>query len=134
MTIMQEVQNWTNAADERGRDTETILTHRPHSAGVIYMAGYIIELNLKALWKAQEKTPPLTHDLKRLWSGAGYQLSDLQDRNGTKSFYFTTWSTSLRYEADFSTNFSSDQLVKAAKSLSGIIRRNIRRELSRVRT
>ena len=134
MAIMQEVQKWTNAADERSGDTKTLLMHRPSSVGAIYMAGYIIELNLKALWKAKKKTPPLTHDLKHLWLGAGYELRDLQDGNGTRAFYFGTWSTSLRYEANFSTGFSCDQLVTAAKSLSGIIRRNIRRELGRIRT
>ena len=58
MTISQEVKSWTNAADERSRDAETILQYRPELAGAIYMAGYIIELNLKALWKAKMKTPP----------------------------------------------------------------------------
>ena len=133
MTISQEVKSWTNAADERSRDAGTILQHRQKSAGAIYMAGYIIELNLKALWKAKKKTPPRTHDLKRLWSGADYQLSDLTDNKGTRTFFFTTWNTSLRYEANLSTGFTSVQLVEAAKSVSGIIRRNIRREFGRGR-
>jgi HEPN domain-containing protein len=127
----RSAQDWDDAAKERTQDTETLLQHRPNSMGTIYLAGYVVELNLKALWVELGKQPPRTHDLRSLWLGAGFRLADLQDRTGTRSFFIEDWNTSLRYEATQRPKFTSAELVAAAKKLAQQVAMRRRRNLQR---
>lgn len=124
-------QDWAEAASERVRDAEVLLEHRADSVGTIYMAGYVIELNLKSLWEALGREPPRTHDLRKLWKGTGFRLADLGDRSGAKAFFLVDWNTSLRYEAQMTPRFSADELLAAAKRVAGQIHRQRRRVLQR---
>lgn len=119
-------EQWQDAANERVRDADVLREHRSNPVGTIYMAGYVIELHLKALWEEQGKEPPRTHDLRQLWRGV-FQLAELQDRTGARSFFLNDWNTSLRYEAGMPSTYTAAELLDAAKSLAGRIRRECRR-------
>lgn len=127
--------SWLAVAKERSEDARALLESRDQSIGPVYLAGYAVEASLKALLKFINKPFPkfggAGHNLKSLWKQSGFQLRDIKDSNGARSFFLDCWSTDLRYEntlpvADSQTYHSQD-LVKAAIHLANFIKRQIKR-------
>lgn len=127
-------QDWTDVAQERAADAEAMLPERRGSVGPVYIAGYAVECSLKAYLQRQGlswRKGRGGHDLRNLWEKAGFRLSDLQDRTGTKAFYIDEWSTNLRYRTD--EGFEAEALVEGARQLNGWIQKKIRRIRKRSR-
>jgi len=123
--------DWIAVARERAADAEAMLPTRSLSAGPVYMAGYAVECSLKAYLHHRGRGFPKHgsggHDLRNLWSAAGFRLSDLGDSEGEKTFYLEAWSTDLRYETDISTTLSAKELLSGARKLTGYIQSQVRR-------
>src|SRR5579872_2477629 len=94
------IEEWLAVGKERGVDAEAILKDRPASTGSVYMAGYAIECNLKAYLMLAGKAFPSAgaagHDLGNLWKVSGFRKSDIAGDAGCTTFFFDSWSTSLR--------------------------------------
>jgi hypothetical protein len=130
-------QDWLAVAKERASDAEAIHKQYPNSVGAIYLAGYAIECTLKALLQKRGISYPTSgregHNLQGLWKAARFQFSDLQDTQGTQTFFLEKWSTDLRYETALPVNIGLEvqELMTGAKHLSGRIRTEIRRSKPR---
>ncbi|WP_017306032.1 hypothetical protein [Spirulina subsalsa] len=102
-----------------------------------YLAGYAIECSLKALLQKRgtgfPKHGQQGHNLRGLWEAANFQLSDLADPTGAKTFYLEKWDTSLRYEVSCDSSLSHQELVEGAKQLTVWIRTQVRRNRLRKR-
>ena len=132
-------EQWLNVAIERAQDADSIAKERSDSIGAVYMAGYAVECALKAYLKSKNCSFPTSgskgHDLRNLWNRAGFRLSDIQDRNGNKTFFLEEWSTDLRYEVRDSDEYiiikargvTIEELIEGARQLSGWIYNQIRR-------
>lgn len=124
-------EDWMAVANERGADAEALMSTRSLSVGCVYMAGYAVECSLKAYLQSRG-TPlpsrgPGGHNLRALWLQSGFQLADLRDTNGTKTFFVDTWSTDLRYETRLDVRMNLTDLMQGAKALSGWIQTRSRR-------
>ncbi len=127
-------EEWLEIAGERAADAAAMLTSRQSSVGPVYMAGYAVECALKAYLQRRGRKWPKGkegHDARGLWRASEFQLRDLKDRNGAKSFFVQDWSTNLRYRAQLGTDIEASELVKGAQQLSGWIRQQIRRAARR---
>lgn len=97
------------------------------------MAGYAIECSLKAFLQKQNRGFPKYgnegHNLKGLWRASNFRLSDLNDYNGSKTFFIENWETDLRYQTKLELNsgLTEEELIKGAKELAGWIQQQIRR-------
>jgi HEPN domain len=124
-------EDWMAVATERGADAEALLNRRNLSVGCVYMAGYAVECSLKAYLQSRGIPLPSRgqagHDLRALWRQSGFQLADLRDTNGTKTFFVETWATDLRYETGLDINMEFADLLQGAKALSGWIQTRSRR-------
>ncbi len=66
--------------------------------------------------------------MKALWRSAGFRLSDINDGSGGKSYFIENWDTALRYQSTANElTLSTEQLVNAAKQLTGWISNQIQR-------
>ncbi len=134
MSQPDTAKEWLAIAQERIADAKAIYHNRPTSIGSIYMAGYAIECSLKALLQKRSIRYPRSgregHNLRRLWDASKLRVADLQDPNGTKTFFLDQWSTDLRYESSFPYNLGLkvEDLLEGAKKLVGLIKRQIRRQ------
>ncbi len=130
-------EDWINLANERAADADVITKNRNTSVTSVYLAGYAVECSLKALLQDRGTGFPRHgqegHNLKGLWESCNFRLSDLHDSKGEKTFYLTTWDTSLRYELTCDSSLSYQELVEGAKQLTGWIKMKIRRNKSRGR-
>lgn len=124
-------EQWLAIAKERGTEAEIINEHLPHSVGAVYLAGYAIECSLKAFLQKQNKCFPKHgkegHNLKGLWKASNFRLSDLNDYNGSKTFFVDNWQTDLRYQTQLDSTLTQEELIKGAKELAGWIQKQIRR-------
>lgn len=124
-------EDWMAIAYERLADAEAIFKERPASAGSVYMAGYAIECSLKALLHKRGIAYPRRgqegHNLGGLWKASGFNMSDIQDRKGTKAFFIQEWSTDWRYEKSLATGgLDIKDLLDGARKLSGWIEAQMR--------
>ena len=72
--------------------------------------------------------------MRGLWQSAGFQLRDIGDHSGAKSFFVESWSTALRYQGTTDELIlPANELVDAAKQLTGWISNKIRRQQRVVR-
>jgi len=129
----QTYQDWCNTARERAADADAMLPNRKDSIGPVYMAGYAVECMLKAYLKKTNRPRPTRgregHNLRGLWSSAGFRLADLADNSGEKTFFLQDWDTALRYQdTNKELAHSVDELVGAARHLTGWIATQIRRQ------
>jgi hypothetical protein len=125
-------QDCIDTAKERAGDADAMLPTRNNSVGSVYMAGYAVECMLKAYLKKMNRSFSTRgksgHNLQGLWRSAGFRLSDLTDRSGAKAFFLQDWDTALRYQSGVDElTHSTDELVTAAKQLTGWISKQIRR-------
>ena len=129
----QTYQNWQDTAKERAADATAMLPERSNSVGVVYMAGYAVECMLKAYLSRKNMPYPRSgqagHNLRGLWQSAGFRLSDIKDHSGAKSFFVQIWDTALRYQDNTEElTHSTEELVNAAKQLTGWISNQIRHQ------
>lgn len=122
-------EEWVEVAKERSQDAR-ILSGGSRSLGAVYMAGYAIECYLKAyLQQNGIGQPPRGkegHNLRGLWSAAGFRLSDLLDSDGNQTYFIDSWDTRLRYQTILDPGLSADGLVKGAQKLAGFIQKRLR--------
>lgn len=122
-------------AAQRAADADAIQRGNTSGVGSVYMAGYAIECSLKAYLNLIGRQYPSSgrsgHDLRGLWSESGFKLRDLNDEDGSKSFFISQWSTDLRYETSLPTDLSPDRLIAAAKLMKGWIHTRMKRHRSR---
>jgi hypothetical protein len=101
------------------------------------MAGYVIECYLKAyLQKNGISQPPHGkegHNLRGLWSAAGFRLSDLIDSDGNQTYLINNWDTRLRYQTALESGLSAAGLVKGAQTVAGLIQKRLRSSVRRSR-
>lgn len=123
---------WIQVSLQRGEDAAAMLPDRSQSPGPVYMAGYAVECMLKAYLQRFGIPFPTSgsegHDLRGLWDQSDLQLSDLKDQRGHRAFFIQRWSTEMRYETEFPENHTPEDLVQAAKRLSGHLKTLIRRK------
>lgn len=132
-------KDWIAVANERAADAEAIKKERPNSVGCVYIAGYAIECSLKALLQKQGKKFPQHgkegHHLVELWKKSGFQLSDMNDSQGIKTFFLEKekWNTALRYECSLPNDLGLkiEDLIQGAKQLQGWIQTQVRRTKDR---
>lgn len=125
-------REWLLAARHRLSDAKILADIGSAPVASIYLAGYAIECALKAhLDNSGEPRPRRGgegHNLRALWSACELVLRDLDDADGTKSYFMTDWSTDLRYQIIPNTALHPQDLVKSAGFLltriSNFIRRN----------
>jgi len=126
---------WLDVARERAGDAETLNKHRAASIGSVYLAGYAIECSLKAYLNRLGRPFPRSgragHDLQHLWRSSNLRLGDLDDRDGSKSFFIEQWSTDLRYLSELPAGLEPERLLKGAQQLTGWIQGRTRRLESR---
>lgn len=132
MNDPQSFQDWIDTAKERAGDADAMLPARNNSVGPAYMAGYAVECMLKAYLKKTNRPFPTRgkggHNLRGFWRAAGFRSSDLNDRTGAKTFFLEDWDTALRYQSNIDElTHSTEELVTAAKQLTGWINKNIQR-------
>ena len=126
--------DWMAIADERLADAQAILKERTESVASVYMAGYAIECALKALLQKRGIASPSYgregHDLRGLWSAAKLPFSASQDPQGTQTFFFEEWNTTLRYEKFLpsKSGLKPEELLKGAKKLKRLIYSQINRK------
>lgn len=125
-------QDWIDVAIARGADADALGKERPASIAAVYMVGYAVECSLKAYLRSQGKPFPergsAGHNLRALWKQSGFQLRDLADENGTRTYFVEGWTTSLRYSAGLPA-LPSDQaeLLNGAKNLVKFLRGQMKR-------
>ncbi|MBO1349465.1 MAG: HEPN domain-containing protein [Hormoscilla sp. GUM202] len=128
---------WLAVAEQRTADAEAIHAQDPNSVGAVYVIGYAIECSLKALLQKRGIPYPTSgqkgHNLKALWKESGYQFSELQDRQGTQTFFLVKWNTDLRYETSLPDRlgFTVNELIIGAKRLTGWIQNKLKRSKPR---
>lgn len=129
-------EDWIAVGRERAADADALLRERNRSAGPVYLAGYAIECSLKAVIQRRGIPFPRArgagHDLRGLWRQAGFRLGDISDEAGGKTFFIRAWSTDLRYTVDPELDLSSDELVHAARQLTGWLQNQARRRGARL--
>jgi len=130
------VDQWIDVAKERSADACSLSSLRPGSVCCVYIAGYAVECYLKAYLqccgKRFRKSGPGGHNLRSLWADSDFQLSDLQDDKGDRTFYINQWSTDLRYEVQMEAGgLEFSQLVDGARKLCGWLNCQIRRRSKR---
>ena len=129
--------DWLNVARERLVDADRLQHNRPSSVASVYLAGYAVECTLKALLQKQGKPFPshgsAGHNLRNLWRACGFQLNDLRDSRGDRTFYIDVWDTSLRYETELPQHLGlkTEGLIQGAKSLCSFLQTQMRRKGSR---
>lgn len=133
-----QAEDWIEVARERAADAEALVESRADSVACVYLAGYAIECSLKAyLQRKGAKVPtggPKGHDLKQLWAATGFKHRDLADPDGSRSYFLQSWSTSLRYEKVLEEDaWTSDELVRGARSLSAWLQTRAKRRKRRRR-
>ena len=128
--------DWVEVAKERARDAR-ILSDGKRSLGAAYMAGYAVECYLKAyLQKKGKGQPPRGnegHNLRGLWSAAGFRVSDLIDAGGNQTYFISNWDTRLRYQTALDPSLSADDLMRGAQKLAGLIQKRLRSLIRRSR-
>jgi HEPN domain-containing protein len=129
-------EKWIEVAKERSQDAG-ILHSGNRSLGAVYMAGYSIECYLKAYLQKNGKSQPPRgkegHNLRGLWSAAGFRISDLSDSDGHQTYFIESWDTQLRYQTALGPGLSGDELIKGAQKLTGLIQRRLRSVIRRSR-
>ena len=115
---------WLEVSKERQSDAAALLKSRRDSIGSVYMVGYAIETNLKAIIAKNKEKVPKIHGIRDLWLKAGFKLSDINDKSGEKIFFFEEWTTDLRYEVTLDQTHNPISLLKAAGNLLSWIQRN----------
>ena len=129
-------EKWIEVAKERSQDAG-ILHSGNRSLGAVYMAGYSIECYLKAYLQKNGKSQPPRgkegHNLRGLWSAAGFRISDLSDSDGHQTYFIESWDTQLRYQTALGLGLSGDELIKGAQKLTGLIQRRLRSVIRRSR-
>ena len=130
-------KDWMEVANYRAMDAEAIKEKQPSSVGSVYMAGYAIECSLKALLQKRGIPTPTYgkegHNLHELWRKSGLRFSDLQDTQGTQTFFLQDWNTNLRYQRDLPDRLGLEikDLLEGAKQLNQWIQTQIRRSKPR---
>jgi hypothetical protein len=133
MNDPQTYQDWRDTAMERAADADAMLPRRSESIGPVYMAGYAVECMLKSYLRRTNRAFSTRgqdgHNLQGLWRSAGFRIADLKDKSGGKTFFINNWDTALRYQnTNQELTHPADELVNAAKQLSGWIANQIRRQ------
>jgi hypothetical protein len=124
-------EGWLEVASNRAADADAMMPARSLSSGPVYMAGYAIEASLKAYLTLKGIPRPARgpggHNLKGLWKASGFRLRDLNDVDGSKSFYISDWGTHFRYTAVPQFPLPCSALLDAAKKLTSWIQTHCRR-------
>lgn len=137
MSVPSNPRQWFDVASERASDADAMLDRRHSSNGPVYMAGWAIECALNGYLAHLGIPRPhpchggVQHDLRRLWGAAGLQLRDLSDPNGHKSWLLNSWGAHLRYDTEHNLPFTNADVVRAARQLTGFLRKIVRRQRAR---
>ncbi|MCP5052770.1 MAG: HEPN domain-containing protein [bacterium] len=124
-------KDWLEVSRERQEDAEALLVSRKESIGSVYMAGYSLECCLKAfLLLKTKKRPPRIHNIRNLWRSAGFRSTEINDKNGQRTFFFDHWQTDFRYTTTLPKEYNSEQLVRSTRQLTNWIRRKIQIEIN----
>jgi len=114
------------ASKARGKDV-AVLTSGGRECGSVYLAGYIVELKLKALMELENRTFPSSgragHDLRHLWEAAGFKRTDLR---GNRRLFVDEWSVALRYQDSLPARISFDAMHNGAVELAGYLQLRLR--------
>ena len=91
-------QDWIVLADQRMRDAEALLQHRPESTAASYLAGYAVENSLKAylLLQGEKRTG---HDLRSLTRDAQLRFKS----QPAQGWFLDQWTVHWRYIPDIDT-------------------------------
>ncbi len=112
----QTPEDWLWVARERMADAEAMLPARSQSIGPVYMAGYAIECALKAYIHKRRGAAAWGHELKTLWQQSGFQLRDLGDIHGPRTYFFQQWGPNLRYQTELnSVSLTTGELLEGAR-------------------
>lgn len=127
------IEDWISVARERAADAEAIVLARAQSVGSVYLVGYAVECSLKAyLIASGTRFPtrgPAGHDLTALWKASGFTKRDIADLDGSKSYYFEAWTTSLRYSTTGAgSGLQNEELLNGAKRVVGWLQNQARRK------
>ncbi len=124
-------EEWLEVAEARSRDAKTLKDSPLCAIAAVYMAGYAVESSLKAYCVQQNKSNTWRgasgHNLKSIWKESGLRLSDMNDHDGTRTFFLEEWSTDLRYCSKFDFIHSTGDLIEASNKLKGFINQRIKR-------
>jgi hypothetical protein len=106
----------------------SVLEQNGHMCGAVYLAGYVVECQLKTLLNKMGKPFPRSgragHNLLALWDAAGLRA---QDQRGHRRAFLEVWDTSLRYEAALPKSpYAPKDLLAGARELAGIVARRTR--------
>jgi hypothetical protein len=120
------MEDYESASRARQEDV-SILIAGERDLAAVYMVGYAAECLLKALLRVRGKPFPSSggagHDLRALWSAAGFRLRDAGE-NG--SAFISIWNTGLRYRTDIPSGLNRDDLVSGARSACTLVARHHR--------
>jgi hypothetical protein len=120
------------AAARARRDDVRVLRTSTRDLAAVYMSGYVVECQLKALLQTRGRPFPRSgragHDLRALWSAAGFKLRDAGGNGGT---FISQWTTSLRYRGELPASQDGDQLLNGAEAACALIARRQRAERTR---
>lgn len=119
------------AALAKARESNSLRANG-HACCAVYLAGYVVECNLKALLAKQGKSFPRSgrggHDLTALWNAAGFRARDL---SGHRRQFIDYWSTALRYESVLPGGHDADNLLDGATQLASFVVRKLRNTSTR---
>lgn len=105
-----------------------ILWNGNRAVASVYMAGYLVECNLKALLKSKGRKLPTSgrkgHNLRGLIEAAGMKASDF---HGFRRAFLERWSTDLRYESSYEDQCDPGGLYNGAIGLAGYLKKQIKR-------
>lgn len=134
----QTADDWENIARARAADADALAKAVPTSVSSVYMAGYAVECSLKAFLSSAKRPYPSRgsagHDLAGLWKASNFLKRDVPGEAGCATFFFESWSTSIRYELNLSgTGITNQDLVDGAKRITGWLLTQSDRQKSRRR-
>lgn len=128
-------KDWLEVANSRMGDALYLAAGDANHVGCVYIAGYAIECGLKAYLQHIGKARPTMgadgHNLRALWASCNFVLADLNDKNGSKSYFMSGWTTALRYQSKLNCEIEPTELVQGAQKILARLCTQIRRKKSR---
>ena len=107
------------------------LYNQGRSVAAVYLAGYAVECSLKAylqrVGRGFPASGPAGHDLRELWKVSRFQMANLGDSQGNRTYFIEQWNTGLRYNETLGTALDAGVLVEGAVQLAGWVQGQLHR-------
>lgn len=120
------MENYASASRARQEDVR-VLRAGTRDLAAVYMVGYVAECQLKAFLRIRGEAFPSSggagHDLRALWSAAGFKLRDAGDKG---SSFISSWTTSLRYHSDLPSHLDCERFLEGAEAACRLVARRQR--------